>query len=64
MTFELPFVRPVLNSNEDIFARCGPLKYTITITSAKLGTYEAAFTLKPTSTNQFTSANVEVYTLD
>ena len=43
LTFNLPYFIPELKSADNITEMCGPLEYTVTISSNKPGTYEEAF---------------------
>ena len=61
ISFDLPFVKPVLASSADpfeIFARCGPMTYTITINSKDPSVYNSAITLSYSPTTAFESAVV------
>ena len=65
VSFQLPYVKPVLASGDNIYTRCGPFKYTVTIASAKSGTYEPIpFNIIPESETDPKSAKVEVQTTD
>ena len=66
-SFTLPFVKPTLASSSDpleIFNRCGPMTYTVTISSTKSQPYDSAFTITLEPNTKFESAIVAVETDD
>ena len=44
-TFNLPYFIPTLKSGDSIISMCGPLLYTVTVSSSKAGPYNDAFTI-------------------
>ena len=57
-------MQPSLASGDDIKTTCGPLAYTIDLTSAKDPPYVSAFTITKTPDTEFTSGTVSVFTND
>ena len=68
----MPFIRPTLASNDDIFVTCGPLVYTIEVESRgprpdrgePLLAYDEAIVVEMKSDTVYESADVIVETDD
>ncbi len=64
LTFNLPYFTPELESGDNITEMCGPLKYTVMISSTKPGPYDKAFKITNHDGMELKPVTVSVNTAD